>query len=101
MTDYLRTIGHRVREAENAEAALELLESERFAAVISDIMMPGRMDGLDLARTIRRRWPQLPVLLVSGFSSAAEDAAREGLTVLRKPYPPEALSKALAEAIGQ
>jgi nitrogen-specific signal transduction histidine kinase len=100
-SEYLRERGHIVREASEAEAALTLLEGDAFAAVISDIMMPGRMDGLDLARICRRRWPQLPVLLISGFSAATDDAAKEGLTVLLKPYSPEALANSLNEVMGR
>jgi signal transduction histidine kinase/CheY-like chemotaxis protein len=99
-SEYLRDRGYVVREAGDADAALALLERDAFAAVISDIMMPGRMDGLDLARACRRRWPQLPVLLISGFSAATDDAAKEGLTVLLKPYSPEVLANSLNEVMG-
>jgi CheY-like chemotaxis protein len=49
-------------------------------------VMPGGQDGLDLARTIRRRWPELAVLLATGYSEAGERVAEEGLALLPKPY---------------
>ena len=48
--------------------------------------MPGSMDGAALARTIRRSWPSLPVLLVSGYSDSAAEARRLGVAVVPKPY---------------
>src|SRR5262249_12934156 len=96
-SEYLRDRGHVVREAEEGEGALALIERNSFAAVVSDIMMPGRIDGLELALICRQRWPKLPVVLVSGFSAAARDAEGEGLTVLQKPYAPEVLASTLNE----
>jgi DNA-binding LytR/AlgR family response regulator len=62
------------------------------------MVMPGGMDGIDLAREIGRRRPGLPVLLTTGFSPAAAAAERDGLPVLLKPYSREALSAALHAA---
>jgi signal transduction histidine kinase/ActR/RegA family two-component response regulator len=83
---YLRECGLSVIEAPDAARALELLETARVEAVISDIIMPGEMDGIGLAQTIRARWPALPVLLVSGYSERAADAQARGFPVLSKPY---------------
>ena len=47
---------------------------------MSDILMPGGMSGLDLARTLRRQRPELPVLLVTGHSQSALQAVKEGFT---------------------
>ena len=82
---YLRSSGLNVREAADAAEALIALEAERFDALVSDIVMPGEMDGLGLAKAAKRRDPELPVLLVSGFGPSAEDAAAAGFTVLAKP----------------
>ncbi len=83
---YLRECGLTVIEASNANAALEVLETARVEAVMSDIIMPGEMDGMALALTIRDRWPRLPVILVSGYSPRAADALARGFAVLNKPY---------------
>jgi DNA-binding LytR/AlgR family response regulator len=62
--------------------------------VLSDIVMPGGVSGVDLARRLRNMRPDLPVLLATGFSAAAAEARQEGLTVLAKPYTLEALRAA-------
>jgi YesN/AraC family two-component response regulator len=54
------------------------------------------MSGLDLARAVRRRFPEIVVLLTSGYSSSAQDAVRHGFAVLPKPYDLAALQRALA-----
>ena len=83
---YLRECGLSVIEAPDASRALEMLETIQVEAVMSDIIMPGEMDGITLAKTIRKRWPKLPVILVSGYSERAAEAQARGLTVLNKPY---------------
>ncbi len=83
---YLRERGLSVMEAPDAARALQILETARIEAVMSDIIMPGEMDGIALAMAIRKRWPQLPIVLVSGYSARAADAQARGFTVLNKPY---------------
>jgi signal transduction histidine kinase/CheY-like chemotaxis protein len=83
---YLRECGLTVIEASNANAALEALKTAQVDAVMSDIVMPGEMDGMTLALTIRDLWPRLPVILVSGYSPRAADALARGFAVLNKPY---------------
>lgn len=98
----LRRAGHEVLEAESAEAALDLLaEAPPPAALVSDVAMPGQ-DGLDLARSLRARWPGLPVVLLSGYAEAAlgQDLEGEGLHFLAKPYAPAELLAALAAVLG-
>ena len=75
----------RVDAAGDAAEALALLEGGGVAAVVSDIVMPGGMDGLGLAREIRRRWPAVPVILVSGYAASAGEARALGVPVLLKP----------------
>jgi DNA-binding LytR/AlgR family response regulator len=60
--------------------------------VFSDIVMPGKMDGIGLAKSIRERWPRLPVLLATGFSNSA---ANSEFPILRKPYQLHELSREL------
>jgi two-component system NtrC family sensor kinase len=57
--------------------------------------MPGRMNGIDLAAAVRGRFPAIGVLLTTGYSSSAQDAARQGFDVLQKPYDLAALERAL------
>jgi CheY-like chemotaxis protein len=68
--------------------------------VFSDIMMPGGMNGVELAREIRRRRSDLPVLLTSGYSEAARRSAdAEGVRILPKPYRLDELAAALDTVI--
>jgi DNA-binding LytR/AlgR family response regulator len=64
--------------------------------VFSDVMMPGAMNGLQLALEIRHRHPGLPLLLTSGFSDAIkQEAAQQKIPLLPKPYRLEELESAL------
>lgn len=92
----LRSHGARVERAAGAEEALARIDAGlRCDVVLSDVVMPGRFDGLELARRLRRRAPPLPVVLTTGFSNAASAAAGE-FTVLRKPCPEAELLGALS-----
>jgi len=84
----LAELGCEVVPVTTAQAALEeLAKSADIGLVLSDIMMPGGMDGIELVRQMRQRKFALPVLLVSGFAAAAaEEAKKEGITLLAKPY---------------
>lgn len=95
----LESHGARVRRAANAEQALALVAAEgaTLDVVLSDVVMPGRLDGLELARRLRRLVPALPVVLITGFSNAAEAASAE-FTVLRKPCAENELLAALQQA---
>ena len=84
----LRTQGHEVLQAENAAAAYAILEARRPDLIISDIVMPGE-SGIDLRRHVLERWPDLPVILISGYSpeGPAEFAAHTPRTVfVQKPF---------------
>lgn len=81
---YLEDCGYAVLQARSADAAVPLLQTEqRIGAVFSDIQMPGRMNGLALARWISDTVPDVKVLLTSG--RVPPDAAR-GWSLLPKPY---------------
>jgi len=99
VSEMLRELGYRCERAENADAALDLLEADgKFDIVFSDMVMPGELDGRALAREVRERLPGMGVLLTSGFSAAAAQASAEGFQVLAKPYQIEALGEALEVA---
>jgi PAS domain S-box-containing protein len=96
-TSILAEQGHQVTFVRSADEALAKLETfEGFDLVFSDLVMPGERNGLDLARTVRERWPSLPVLLATGYSDAASRATHEGFTLLAKPYSPDGLLRAVA-----
>lgn len=84
-------LGYETIYRDSAEAALELLAAgTKIDLVFSDIVMPGTIDGVGLAREIRSRYPNLPVVLTTGYSDAA-NAAPSSIRVLRKPFDTEAL----------
>ena len=85
---------HAVGDAHQALALLDSGFSADFLA--SDIVMPGSMDGVDLARAVKARFPAIRTVLVTGYSETAERAREEGFTVLRKPYDLSSLVEALA-----
>jgi CheY-like chemotaxis protein/anti-sigma regulatory factor (Ser/Thr protein kinase) len=92
----LEQLGYTVRRVANAEAALRELELDGIDLVFSDIVMPGKMDGLGLARHLKATRPGLPILLTSGYSDAAVNV-RGDFPILRKPYEIHELSRAIAK----
>jgi PAS domain S-box-containing protein len=93
----LEQLGYRVRRVADAEAALREIERrDGVDLVFSDIVMPGRMDGLALARRLREIRPDMPVLLATGYSDAAANV-RGDFPILRKPYEIHQLSQAIAK----
>jgi len=98
-TMLLEQLGYRIERVDRPAAALDALAKENdFVLVFSDIVMPGDIDGLTLARTIQERYPALPVLLATGYSSAAERVGAE-FPILRKPYDQNTLGMAMKAAI--
>ena len=95
----LEQAGHRVTHCETADDAQALMATScQFDVLCTDIMMPGRLSGLDLVRWCRREWPSLPVVVASGYSA---QQAPDDVIVLHKPYSIDVLSRALHEVIGR
>lgn len=89
--------GFVVRAAAGAHEALALLaDGFRPDVLVSDIVMPGGMDGVDLARQAMKHHPPLKAVLVTGYSDAAQSARDEGLTVVGKPYDLASLLRAMS-----
>lgn len=96
----LTQLGYDVLEAEDAGEALKKLKSEAIDLVFSDVMMPGPMNGLQLADEITKRWPHLSVLLTSGFNRAmAEHPSRKKYEVMTKPYTKEQLAHSIRKTL--
>src|SRR5690554_2904890 len=104
LADTLALGGYDYLEAADGEAALTLLQRESVAMVVSDVNMPG-MDGHALLRTLRERFPQLPVLLMTAYGTVqnAVVAMRDGaVDYLVKPFEPQALLDLVAQhALGR
>lgn len=94
----LESLGYEVVHAPSAAVALATLGGGDVDVVLSDVMMPGGMNGADLALEIRRCWPQLPVILATGYPDAVRNAPPD-LPVLAKPYGLSTLARALAAAL--
>ncbi|MBX9651316.1 MAG: PAS domain S-box protein [Xanthobacteraceae bacterium] len=92
----LEQLGYTVRKVADAEAALREIERDGIDLVFSDIVMPGKMDGLGLARHLKETRPGLPILLATGYSDAAVNV-RGDFPILRKPYEIHQLSEAIAK----
>ena len=71
LAEQLRSAGYVVLEASNADEALDLLQGHRVQVVLSDIRMPGRLDGVELAHAIRAQHPGIKIVLASGESFSA------------------------------
>jgi PAS domain S-box-containing protein len=100
-TELLREAGHRVEVAVTGRDALDRLARDpNVDLLFSDLVMPGGVDGLQLARTVRQKWPTMPVLLATGYSSETSKAQREGFRLLAKPYEPAVLIAAVSEVAG-
>ena len=98
----LGELGYRVREAENAPQAMEMLARDpAIDLLFTDVVMPGGMDGRQLADRVAARWPRVKVLLASGFpgSVVSGGGLARGAHLLSKPYRREQLARALREAI--
>jgi two-component system NtrC family sensor kinase len=96
----LASWGYAVRGARSGDAARELIDqsSGGFELMLTDIVMPGGTDGLALARYVRARYPQVGIVLMTGHARETDKAMGEGFVVLQKPWTPQALAEALAEA---
>ena len=88
IADELRSSGFRVIETANADEALAVLRSATLVdVVLTDIRMPGSMDGLALAELARSTWPRLKVVVASGQSEWRFHIAADDFFL--KPYHPE------------
>jgi two-component system NtrC family sensor kinase len=98
--DLLRNIGFDTRWACDGTAALAFVESDpKLALVLSDVVMPGGVSGLDLARTLRDQRPELPVILATGYSNYASEVVAEGFALIEKPYRRDVLAASLRSAL--
>jgi len=95
--EMINDLGYSATRVPSARAALEHIErGPPVDLVFSDIVMPGGLNGIQLASELRRRNPELPILLTTGYAGRGEEEEVEGFPVLRKPYDRDALGAALA-----
>lgn len=98
----LESLGCRVTRVDRAAKGRLLLEQgERPDLVLSDVVMPGEMDGVGLAKHIRQTWPAQRLLLMTGYAEQLDHINQMGFDVLPKPCTPQMLHAAIARATQQ
>jgi len=97
----LSSLGYQVRQAPNAGAALDILKAgERIDLVFADVIMPGQLDGYDLAEEVYATWPDIKVVLTSGFPGSNHGGRSLGNTpLLTKPYHRDALARTVRDVL--
>ena len=96
--DDLRDEGFRVVEAANADEAWRYLSSHRVDAVVTDVRMPGSMDGLELVRRVGQHFAWIARIIVSGH--VASDLKVPGVEILQKPYDTRTVSSLIRKSLG-
>jgi two-component system, response regulator PdtaR len=100
ISEYLRGIlegaGHNVVATFDADEAIAVLETDaEIEVVITDINLPGLMDGLRLAAAIRDRWPPIHLIVVTGQAHPPDGELPSGCLFLSKPYRPDEILSAV------
>jgi PAS domain S-box-containing protein len=99
--ELLTGLGLEVEAVETGPQALQVLADRSFDVMLSDVVMPGGMTGIELARVCAERHPRLPILLTSGYAGDDVDEALSDAPwpFLRKPYSSDQLREALGELL--
>jgi PAS domain S-box-containing protein len=95
----LESLGYNVLQAKDAATALAVLAEEPVDLLFTDIVIPGTIDGVALARTAQAHWPSIKILLTTGFGDTASRGDAQGLLVLEKPYRTTDLARALRQTL--
>ncbi|WP_337270013.1 response regulator [Oryzifoliimicrobium ureilyticus] len=93
--DMVEELGHTVHEASSAEDALGVLETQRVDVLLTDVGLPG-MSGIDLARRVRERWPDVRIVFASGDDSAKSASGITDARQLLKPFAIDGLREVLS-----
>jgi two-component system NtrC family sensor kinase len=92
--------GYRTAVAGDAREALAVMANgEKFDLLLSDIVMPNGMSGIELAREVRRTWPMLPVVLMTGYPGQSAALHEHEFPVLNKPLTQRKLARSIRKAI--
>jgi nitrogen-specific signal transduction histidine kinase len=96
----LQMLGCEVTRVDRAETALRWLRRQAFLpdVLLTDVVMPGEMDGVGLAQAARTRFPRMRIILMTGYAEQLEAIARQGFEILPKPCSAEMLGAAIARA---
>jgi signal transduction histidine kinase/ActR/RegA family two-component response regulator len=98
----LEKLGCQVVHRESADAALAWLAhaSAQVDLLLTDVVMPGGIDGIALVQAVRERYPALKVLMMTGYAEQIDTITRMGHDVLPKPFSPRSLADALQRVLG-
>lgn len=97
----IEDIGFTAHWVTDGMQALEWMRAGGMPALVfSDILMPGEINGIELAAVLANEFPHLSILLTSGYASKAQLAGWAGLPILHKPYRADELRRAIAGALG-
>ncbi|MGZ3275203.1 MAG: response regulator [Caulobacteraceae bacterium] len=99
-TAWLEVMGLEPVEAVDGRSALAISDSLKPDLVLLDLVMP-EMNGAEVARRLRARWPDIRVVFMTGYADELDTALPRGATVLRKPYGYDDLYRAMADALGE
>jgi CheY-like chemotaxis protein len=92
--------GFDVYEAGSADAAIALLQLHKeIRLILTDVDMPGSMDGLKLAHYVRGRWPPVKIIVTSGHVKVTEESLPAGALFMRKPYDPAEITHKVREML--
>lgn len=95
--------GYRCQGVQSVEAALDALANgDGVDLVLTDLTMPGR-SGLELIECVRKDWPELPIVVITGLAATAEvGIVREmNIPLLQKPFDPDTLDATIRQALGR
>jgi len=96
LVSVIEEAGFVVLEAPNADAAIRLLEADStIRMVVTDVDMPGSMDGIKLAHYVRNKWPPIKLVVISGKVGVKPGELPEGARFMGKPYQETALVRLL------
>jgi CheY-like chemotaxis protein len=99
--EVLERVGFHVIEAINADHAIALLEANSdVALIVTDIQMPGSIDGLRLAAVVKDRWPPIEIIVTSGRVAPVDNDLPHGARFLPKPYTDRALILSVRQLLG-
>jgi DNA-binding NtrC family response regulator len=99
----LASEGYDVRLASNGREGIDILSKEPFSLILLDLKMPD-MDGVDVLKTIKEKWPDLKVVIVTGYSTvqtAVQTLKLGAHNFIEKPFTPDTLLSAVKDALKQ
>ena len=100
IADFLAREGYEVLEASNADEAIEILEANNsIRLILTDVDMPGSMDGLKLAAAVRDRWPPVRIIVMSGHRTVEITDLPDGSVFFSKPYSVDEVAASVRELL--